>query len=252
MKKFILAKVMSNFELLLLFLIVMTSFLYSSVGHGGASGYLALMVIFDTEPSLMKSSALLLNLIVSGIAFHQYYRNDYFQWKLFFPFALSSVPMAFIGARLPVDSEIYHKILAVCLIFAVLRILNIWGNIKQEKKELPFIIGVSIGAILGFVSGMIGIGGGIILSPILLILNLSDMKETAAVSSLFIFVNSAAGLGGIIGKINFMPQMYLWVIAAIIGGTAGAYYGSKKFNTVILKYFLACVLIFASTKLFMN
>lgn len=239
-------------EIAFLFLIIAIAFLYSSVGHGGASGYLALMVLFNMQPSLMKSSALLLNIFVSGIAFYQYYKNNFFRWKLFLPFAIGSIPMAFIGARLTIGAEIYHKILAVCLLFAVLRILGIFGNNNQEKKKLTFVAGIGIGAVLGLISGMIGIGGGIILSPLLLIFCWADMKETAAVSALFILVNSIAGLGGIVGKISFTPQMYLWVIAAVVGGTMGAYYGSKKFNYVVLKYLLAGVLLFASTKLFLN
>ena len=176
-------------ELFFLILIIAIAFLYSSVGHGGASGYLALMVLFNIQPSLMKSSALLLNLFVSAIAFYQYYKNDFFKWKLFLPFAIGSFPMAFIGARLTISSEIYHEILAVCLLFAVLRILGIFGNNKQEKRKLSFVIAVCIGAVLGFISGIIGIGGGIILSPLILIFRWADMKETAAVSALFIFVN---------------------------------------------------------------
>jgi uncharacterized membrane protein YfcA len=237
-----------------LLLIAVVAFLYSSVGHGGASGYLAVMVLFGISPQLMKPSALLLNLFVSSIAFIQYYRHGYFRWKLLLPFIILSIPLSFIGAKIQIDTHTYKIILAACLLIATLRILGLFGKSDNAKlKEVKFIPALFIGGILGFVSGMIGIGGGILLSPVLLLLHWSDMKQTAAVSAAFIFLNSVSGLAGAsIGSEVFSSNIYLWTAAAIIGGSAGAFYGSRKFNYVVLKYILSTVLLFACTKLFIG
>jgi uncharacterized membrane protein YfcA len=238
---------------LFVFLVLMSlvAFFYSSVGHGGASGYLALMAIFNFSPQAMKPSALMLNILVSGIAFYQYYKAGNFKWKIFLPFIFLSVPMAFIGAGIKIDASIYKIILGICLIIASMRLLGLFGKEIDEIKPIHIPSAVMTGGIIGFLSGMIGIGGGIILSPLLLLLHWARMKETAAVSALFIFVNSIAGLAGLINATASLPsQMIYFVFAALTGGMLGSYYGSDKFNTVVLKYLLTSVLLFASVKLF--
>ena len=238
-------------EVFFLLLISVVAFLYASVGHGGASGYLALMVLFGISPLVMKSSALILNVFVSAIAFIQYYREGHFRWKILYPFILLSIPLSFIGAKIHIEVHTYKIILSICLFIATLRLLGFFGNtIKTEIKKIKFIHALLIGGIIGFISGMIGIGGGILLSPVLLLLHWSDMKQTAAVSAAFIFLNSVSGIAGA-GMMMQSPssQIYFWAIAAIIGGTAGAYYGSSQFNNKILRYVLSVVLLFACTKL---
>lgn len=239
-------------DIAFLLLISIVAFLYASVGHGGASGYLALMVIFGISPQLMKPSALILNIFVSAIAFTQYYRRGFFKWKLLLPFIILSIPLSFIGARIHIETYTYKIILAVCLLIATFRILGFTGKSMHAKsEEIKIIPALLIGGILGFVSGMIGIGGGILLSPLLLMLHWSDMKETAAVSAAFIFLNSVSGLAGAsMGSEMFSTDIYLWAAAAVIGGSAGAYYGSRRFNFIVLKYILSTVLLFACTKLF--
>jgi uncharacterized membrane protein YfcA len=231
-------------------LLFLVSFLYSSVGHGGASGYLALMAIFSVTPDVMKPTALLLNLFVSLTSFIQFYRGKHFNWKIILPFAITSVPMAYVGGLISVDDNIYKKILGILLIIPIARFL-FFANIKVEEiRRSSFVLSLLIGAAIGFLSGLIGIGGGIILSPILLLLKWSDMKQTAAISALFIFVNSAAGLAGQLKNgINFSPDMYAYVAVAFVGGICGAYFGSLKLNQNFLKYLLAVVLIIASYKL---
>lgn len=231
-------------------LLFLVAFLYASVGHGGASGYLALMAIFGVAPEVMKPTALLLNLFVSIVAFIQFYRGGHFIWKLFLPLALASVPMAFLGGLIEVDSSVYKKLLGVLLIIPIVRFL-FFSNIKTTEIRKPHImLAVLIGAMIGFLSGLIGIGGGIILSPVLLLLRWTNMKQTAAISALFIFVNSFSGLAGQLTKgIEFSQEMYGLVAVAFVGGLFGSYFGSLKFRHVALKNLLAVVLIVAAWKL---
>jgi uncharacterized membrane protein YfcA len=231
-------------------LLFLVAFLYASVGHGGASGYLALMVIFGIAPEVMKPTALLLNLFVSLTSFIQFYRGGHFKWKIFLPLAMASVPLAFLGGRIAVDDDIYKKNLGLLLLIPIVRFL-FFPNIKvSELKVSNTALSLVIGAAIGFLSGLIGIGGGIILSPVLLLLKWTDMKQTAAISAIFIFVNSAAGLAGQLKKgIHFSPDMYAYVAIAFVGGICGAYFGSLKFKQTILKYMLAAVLMVAAYKL---
>ncbi len=237
-------------DALLILSIIIVALLYSSIGHGGASGYLAIMSLFSLEPQVLRPSALLLNLFVSGIAFYQYYRNGYFRWNLFYSFAITSIPAAFFGGMISLNPNIYKKILGISLLFAVFRMIFVFRTNDSARKEVNIYLGLIFGAILGFVSGIIGVGGGIFLSPILLLFHWANMKETAAVSAIFIFVNSIAGLTGIWSAgIFFYPKIIIWVIAAILGGVLGSYWGSLKFPNMVLKYILAAVLTFASIKL---
>jgi uncharacterized membrane protein YfcA len=231
-------------------LLFIVAFLYSSVGHGGASGYLALMAIYGFAPEVMKPTALLLNLFVAGTSFIQFYRGKHFNWKIFLPLAMASIPMAFIGGTLSIDSHIYKKILGLLLLFPIARFLFLKDSGDTGQKPSNTMLSILIGASIGLLSGMIGIGGGIILSPILILLHWTNQKQTAAISALFIFVNSIGGLAGQLSKgIQFSPSMYIYVAIAFIGGLAGAYFGSLKFSQEWLKKILAMVLLLASYKL---
>ena len=232
-------------------LLFLVAFLYASVGHGGASGYLALMALFSFTPDVMKPTALLLNLFVSLTSFIQFYRGGHFKWKIFLPLAIASVPFAFIGGLITVESSIYKKMLGILLLIPIIRFL-FFKNIPEDKLKKPdTLLSLIIGGAIGFLSGLIGIGGGIILSPILLLLKWTDQKQTAAISALFIFVNSLSGLAGQLTKgIHFSNDMYAYVAIAFAGGLCGAYFGSLKFNQNILKYVLAIVLMLAAYKLF--
>ncbi len=236
---------------LFLILLPLVAFLYASVGHGGASGYLALMALFSFAPETMKPTALLLNLFVAGIASYHYYKAGYFNKKLFLSFAIASIPFAFLGGMIEVDASIYKKILAVLLVFAILKMLNIFGKESTIIKDVKLWQGIIVGAVIGFFSGLIGIGGGIILTPVILLLHWGKMKEAAAVSALFIWVNSAAGLTGqFTNGYTLSSQSFVLVAIALIGGFFGSYYGSKKINNQLLRYMLALVLTIASVKLF--
>ncbi len=231
-------------------LLFIVAFLYASVGHGGASGYLALMALFAVSPDVMKPTALLLNLFVSSSSFLQFYRGKHFKWQIFWPLALASIPMAFVGGLIHIDASIYKKILGVLLLIPVIRFL-FFNNIEVDKiKPSNIPMSLFLGAFIGLFSGMIGIGGGIILSPILLLLCWTDQKQTAAISALFIFMNSVSGLAGQLTKgITFSPDMFTYVAVAFVGGLLGAYLGALKFNQNILKNILAIVLAMAAYKL---
>ncbi len=241
---------MSTEILLFYCLLFIVAFLYSAVGHGGASGYLALMVLFGITPEVMKPTALMLNLFVSLTSFIQFYRGKHFLWKIFLPFAIASVPLSFIGGAIVVDANVYKKILGLLLLIPIIRFLFFANFDVRETRKSNIFLSLLIGGAIGFLSGLIGIGGGIILSPILLLMKWTNQKQTAAISALFIFVNSLSGLAGQLTKgIHFTTNMYAYVIVAFAGGLCGAYFGALKFKQSWLKNILAVVLMFASYKL---
>ena len=237
-------------ELLFYIALPLTAFLYASVGHGGASGYLALMALFSFAPEEMRPTALVLNLFVAGVSFIQFARQDYFQWKLFLIFAILSIPASFLGGLLHIDPKWYKIILGGFLLIATARMLGVFGTEKQAERKMSLPIGLMIGAGIGFFSGLIGIGGGIILSPVILLLGWGNTKQAAATSALFIWVNSAAGLMGQWSSgVTFTDELWLFIGLTIIGGFAGAYLGSKILNDQKLRFVLGFVLVLASIKL---
>lgn len=227
--------------------------MYASVGHGGASGYLSMMTLFSFPPEVMKPTALLLNLFIAGIAFFHFYRAGFFNRKLFMAFAIGSIPLSFLGGMITVDTKIYKVILGILLIFAILRLLHVFGKESETIRKIKIHEGIIVGASIGFFSGLIGIGGGIILTPVILLMRWGKIKEAAAVSALFIWVNSASGLVGqfTIG-IQLDSSAWLFVALALVGGYFGGYFGAKKINNQVLRYLLAVVLVLASAKLLLT
>jgi uncharacterized membrane protein YfcA len=242
-----------DIQFIFILLLFVVAFLYASVGHGGASGYLALMALFSMSPAFMKPTALLLNLFVSFSAFILFYRGGHFKWKLFLPFALASVPLSFLGGMIALDADVYKKILGALLLIPVFRMLFFRNADEQELKDGTTGLSLLIGAVIGFLSGLIGIGGGIILSPVLLMLKWTNQKQTAAISALFIFVNSMAGLGGQLSKgIVVESEMFIFAGIAFVGGSLGGWLGASRFNQQVLKYLLAVVLLMAALKLLLT
>jgi len=236
--------------LFFLALLPVVSFLYASVGHGGASGYLALMALFSFPPTIMKQTALLLNLFVAAVAFYHYYRAGHFHLKLFLPFALTSIPASFIGGMFSLDPAVYKKILGVLLLVTIFRIIKVWDSKERTYQEVSTFKGLVIGMVIGFFSGLIGIGGGIILTPVILLFHWGNMKQAAATSALFIWVNSASGISGQFSSgIVIVPQSFILVVIALVGGLVGAYFGSSRIKNRTLEYFLAVVLFSAALKL---
>ncbi len=239
-----------DYVILFYILLFVVAFFYASVGHGGASGYLALMAIFSVTPEIMKPTALMLNLFVSMVSFTQFYRGKHFDKRIFFPLALASIPLSFIGGLMVIDGDLYKKILGILLIVPIVRFLFFANANVTTARKNNWILSLVIGGLIGLLSGMIGIGGGILLSPVLLFLKWTDQKKTAAISALFIFVNSLAGLIGQLTKgVVFSTDMFIYVVVAFVGGLFGAYYGALKFNQTVLKNILATVLMLAVYKL---
>lgn len=235
---------------LFLLLLFVVALLYSSVGHGGASGYLALMGIFSFAPDIMRPSALLLNVFVSLIAWWQYSRAVSWNKQLFLWLIVGSIPASFVGAMISIEAEIYKQILGALLLFQSIRLLGFIKSPFEELKSPSSVLAISIGVGIGFLSGLIGIGGGIILSPLLLILGWTNLKQTALISALFIFVNSLAGLAGLFIKgTTFDPVLYIWIVIALAGGLLGSWLGSKKFTSATLRTLLGLVLLVAGMKL---
>ena len=275
-------------------LFFVVAFLYSAVGHGGASGYLALLSLHDIAPEYMKPIALVLNLLVSGMAFIQFYRQGHFLWRLFLPIALFSVPMAYWGGLTPLKDLWYQRGLGVFLLVSVAMMLwprdsgmgqgkssndgdvsnNGGGTLWNRQTG----IAAFMGAVIGYVSGLLGIGGGILLSPVLLMIRWTQQKQTAAISAAFIFVNSAAGLLGFVqqhtpwiidsqktggvadaemaGRCAFGDPWFavvailsVLILPVLLGGFFGSWYGAKKFDQTVMKYILCVVLLIAAIKL---
>jgi hypothetical protein len=226
------------------------AFLYASVGHGGASGYLGLMALWGVTQDVSKPVALVLNCVVSLIAFLSFYRAGYFNRKIFSVLALASIPAAFVGSLIPLNDHVYKIILGGMLCVAASRLLFI----PKEPKAIQapsYVALLVVGALIGFVSGMIGIGGGIILSPLLILCSWSTVKETSGISALFILVNSMSALVGLYQKgIHFTTNIYWMIAVALLGGIVGATLGAKKMPPEGLKKLLALGLLIASLKLF--
>jgi uncharacterized membrane protein YfcA len=238
-------------SLLFFISLLVVSFMYSMVGHGGASGYLAVMSIFAISTIYFRSSALILNLFVAGIAFINFRSGFIIRWRLFLPFLIPAIPMAFIGALIHIHPGIYKMILGVLLLVALLRLLYRPSREYDIKPPPGILISVIIGSVLGLLSGMIGIGGGILLSPIFILMKWSHVKETGVYSSLFILCNSLAGLIGLrISGIMLPPHFIYWILVVVGGGLLGSMTAMKFLPVRYFKISLGLVLLFACFKLF--
>jgi uncharacterized protein len=239
---------------LLLPLVFLVAVAYSSVGHGGASGYLAVLSFFGLAPALMAPSALLLNLLVSGVAFVAFWRAGHFDFRLLWPFLVGSVPMAFVGGVLRVSPQVYMAVLGAVLVFVAWRLLAApVGSAAGEHFSRPPKLAVAVlaGAGIGLLSGMVGVGGGIFLSPLLILLGWADAKRTAAASAAFIWINSAAGLYGHLTRTAVDWPALAWLVgAAFVGGLVGSRLGARRLPTVWLRRILGVVLLVAAYKLF--
>ncbi|HEX4653658.1 MAG TPA: sulfite exporter TauE/SafE family protein [Candidatus Udaeobacter sp.] len=237
-------------HLLLLFLAIgVIALLYSSVGHAGASGYIATMTLFGLAPIVIRPTALVLNILVASIGTFQFWRAGHFSWKLFWPFALLSIPAAYVGGYLQPSASALRILIGIVLLFSAARLLLRRGDpIETSPPSIP--VAVAVGAGLGFLAGLTGTGGGIFLTPLLLFCEWARIREAAAVSALFIWVNSIAGLVGYFTKVHSIPSLGLFLAAAaIVGGLIGSHLGSKRFAVRVISLCLASVLLIAGIKL---
>lgn len=239
-----------SYHLLLSFFLV--AYLYSSVGHGGASSYLALFILFGYAKPDIAPYVLILNIVVAGKTFLTYYKAGYFLPNILLPFVLSSIPFSFLSSLIHLSNSAFSSLLGIALLFASIRLFFLKepiSNISLNKKYL-WIIGTTVGSILGTVSGMLGIGGGIFLSPVLLFLGICNSKQTASISSAFIILNSISGL---FGKLTYFDIQLQFILPLLFVVFAGAYFGSQKgafsFSNTTLQKILSTVLFVASVKL---
>lgn len=248
--------VASEYITIFYILLPIVAFLYASVGHGGASGYLALMAIFNVAPDQMKPIALVLNIFVSAVALFQFTRQGYFNRQLFLWLSALSFPLAFLGGKMKLENDLYKLILGAFLIFAILKLSGIFDKKSEQELEIKkpnLYLALVLGSSIGFLSGLIGIGGGIILTPLLLFLKWSTIKDAAGISAAFILVTSTAGLfGHATNGIEMNSEIYLFILLVVSGGFLGSYFGSTKFKAPFLRYLLAVVLIVACVKLLVS
>ena len=236
---------------LLTALMCIAALLYASVGHGGASGYLAAMALFNVAPEVMKPTALVLNLFVAGVGTIRYGRAGCFSWNTLWPFAVVSIPFAFLGGMWRLPASAYRIILGVVLLFAAWRLaIKQSAHAPATPKPIVLPLALVFGAVIGLLSGLTGVGGGIFLSPLILLLGWADVRKTAGVSAAFIWVNSMAGLLGHLESVRSLPHEILWwTPATLIGGLIGAELGSRRLTPMTMRRMLAAVLVVAGGKM---
>ena len=232
---------------------LVAAFLYASVGHGGASAYIAAMAMAGIAPAEMRPVALQLNVLVAAIATFKFWRAGHFRWPLFWPFAAVSIPAAYLGGAITLPGGAYKVLVGLVLLYAGWQLW--WSARKGEElrpvRPLPVPLAMAIGAVLGILSGLTGVGGGIFLSPILLLFGWAGTKQTSAVAAPFILVNSLAALAAGLVKNPALPPDYAWglMVAVLVGGWAGAEYGSRRFANPLIRQVLAVVLAIAGGKM---
>jgi uncharacterized membrane protein YfcA len=238
--------------ILLLICILAVAILYSSVGHGGASGYIAVLALFSLAPASFKPTALVLNILVSSIAIFSFARAGHFSWRLFWPFAAASIPCSFIGGYLALPDHLYKPLVGVILLFSAWRLFHLteYADAEMEIRQPSAPVALGCGALLGLLSGLTGVGGGIFLSPLLLLLKWGRVREVSAVAALFILVNSISGLLGHLSSLQAIPRFApLLAVAAFIGGSIGAFFGARRLPIATVVKSLAFVLSIAGFKL---
>jgi len=240
--------------LFLTLLILVAALLYSSVGHGGGSGYLAAMALFGLAPDVMKPTALVLNLVVATVGTIRFAQAGHFAWNVFWPFAVLSIPAAFLGGSMILPVLAYKIILGVVLLFAAARLaIKQSAHAPAGQKPIPLLPALLLGAAIGLLSGLVGVGGGIFLSPILLLLGWADTRKTAGVSVVFILVNSLSGLLGHVASLQKVPHEISWFApAALVGGLIGSELGSRRLAPMTMRRLLAVVLVVAGVKMLLT
>jgi len=232
---------------------LLAAFVYASVGHGGASAYIAAMALAGLAPTEMRPIALTLNVLVSSLATWKFWRAGHFRWRLFWPFAAVSIPFAYLGGAITLPGQIYKVVVGLVLVYAGWQLWRSFraGDEMRAVRDPAIPLAMAIGAAMGLLAGLTGVGGGIFLSPLVLMLGWAGTKQTSAVAAPFILVNSLAGLAaGFVAGTAVLPQA-TWVLAAVVvvGGWLGAEYGSRRFANPVVRRVLAVVLGVAGAKM---
>lgn len=224
--------------------------LYTSVGHAGASAYIAVMALFGVAPAVMRPTALALNILVASFTSFRYLRAGLFRWRTLWPFLIGALPFAGVGGAVQLPGQFYRPLVGVILIIAGIRFL--WSKeltANKEPRDPPIIAGIAFGALIGLLSGLTGTGGGIFLSPILLFAGWSDTRMASGVAAVFILCNSIAGLLGNVAIVKSLPSdLPIYAVAVLAGATIGTSFGIKFAVPMILNA-LGAVLIIAGCKL---
>jgi uncharacterized membrane protein YfcA len=228
--------------------------LYSSVGHGGASGYLAAMGLAGVPAAIMRPTALVMNVAVSSISLYKFAKSGGFAWRLFLPFAASAMPMAFIGGRIQLPVAWFGVLVGCVLLFSAVRLfletLSLQQKPRSARRPPPVWLALVLGAGIGLLSGLTGVGGGIFLSPLLVLMGWATVRESAAPTAAFILVNSVAGLLGLLSRQPTLPDaLPYWVVAVVVGGYIGATFGSRRLGHAALRRALSAVLLIAGAKM---
>ncbi len=229
--------------------VLIVALLYSAIGQAGASGYIAVMSLAGLAPGVIRPTALLLNVLVALIASFQFWRAGHFSWPLFWPFALLAVPMAFAGGALALPARAFQLIVGALLLLSAARLL---ARMPEVAAERPPSRGVAcvVGAGVGLLAGLTGTGGGIFLSPLLVLRGWATAQRAAAVTAVFVLVNSLAGLAGIVVTAGELPALALPLgVAVVAGGLAGSWLGSRRLPSRALGRLLALVLAIGGAKL---
>jgi uncharacterized membrane protein YfcA len=232
---------------------LVAAFGYAAVGHGGASAYLAALALAGIAPAEMRPVALALNVLVSSLATWKFCRAGHFRWRLFWPFAAAAIPLAYVGGAITLPGQAYKVLVGIVLVYAA---WQLWrsaraGDEMREVREPPLAAAMAIGGAMGLLAGLTGVGGGIFLSPLLLMLGWAGTKQTSAVAAPFILVNSVAGLAALFVTQGPSLPFYVWALApaVLIGGWLGAEYGSRRLANPVLRRVLAVVLALAGAKM---
>ena len=242
---------MQDGGIMLAVVIFASALLYSAVGFAGGSGYLAAMALFGVAPLVMKPTALTLNIFVAAIATAKYYRAGAFSWRVFWPFAVASVPFAFVGGSLTLPGGVYRPVVGVALLYAAWLCLRRSTDQRElETRQPRFQVMAGAGAAIGFLAGLTGVGGGIFLSPLILLAAWAEARVVSGIAAAFILVNSAAGLLGMLSRsLVLPPQLPLWTAAAVAGGLLGSELGSRHLSNKMIQRLLAVILAAAGLRM---
>ncbi|MBW3612512.1 MAG: sulfite exporter TauE/SafE family protein [Chloroflexi bacterium] len=236
--------------LLLAALFLAAAALYASVGHAGASAYLAAMALVGVTPETMRPTALTLNLFVAGIVVVRFASAGHLPWRSLVPLVVASVPAAFVGGLVQLPNELYRPLVALVLIVGAWRLATRRFGREPVHARVPILGGLAAGGAIGLLAGLTGTGGGIFLTPLLVMAGWAPTRQAAGLSGAFILANSVAGLGGVlVGGLTLPRELPLWVLAVGVGGLAGSWLGAARFSVLTLRRTLAVVLVVAAAKL---